>query len=63
MSKPCSLASGMIFSLNGVRPPSAKAPMTTFLLSALAGPTPAESVDRVDARAIPAAALAEPSGG
>ena len=57
MSNPCSLASGMIFSLNGVRPPSAKAPMMTFLLSAQAGATPAASVDRVDARATPAPAL------
>ena len=37
MSKPFSFASGMIFCLNGVSPPSAKAPMMTFLPAALAG--------------------------
>src|ERR1700676_377713 len=37
MSKPCCFASGMIFSLNGVMPPSAKAPMMTLPPAARAG--------------------------
>src|SRR4051812_36734648 len=53
MSKPASLASGMIFCLNGVRPPSAKAPMITFLPAVLAATGRPNAVRAVEASARP----------